>query len=114
MNLQIILVPLAIAFALAFLTESLVEYFIGKPLDQFERLKPFKWLLLYIAAAVGIGLAFYYEVDVIAMISQVLEAEAKPTPVGMALSGCLIGQGAEVLHKFISKFLVNSPTGALG
>lgn len=115
MNLQVVLVPLTVAFFLAFLTESLVEYFLGKPFDQFEKLQPFKWLLKYVAAVVGIALSFYYEVDLVAMIPQLLESTPKSvTPVGMLVSGFLVGQGAEVLHKAVSTFLVKSPADALG
>ncbi len=115
MNLQAVLVPLTIAFFLAFISESLVEYFLGKPFDRFEILKPFKWMLLYASAVVGVYLAYNYKIDFLVMVPQVLAEEAQPaTDLGMFLSGCLIGQGAEVLHKTISKYLIKSPAGELG
>lgn len=52
-------VLLAIAFALAFLCESMTEYIFGKPFDQIPDLHPYKWLLMYVSLIVGVLLAFF-------------------------------------------------------
>ncbi len=115
MTLLAVLVPLAIIFALAFLAESMVEYTLGTLFEKVEPLRPFKWALMYVALFVGVGLALYYKLDLIALIPQILESEAQPgTVVGMVLTGLGIGRGAEYLHKFVSSYLVKSPAGELG
>ena len=114
MDLQAILIPLAIVFALAFLAESMVEYTFGTWFEKSDKLKPHKWKLMYIALAVGVGLALYYKLDLIALIPQAIGSNAQAsTVVGMVLTGLGIGRGAEYLHKFVSTYLVKAPD-ALG
>lgn len=96
-NLQIML----LALALAFLTESMVEYLFGQLADHIEKLTPFKWALMYIAALAGVGLAFYYRLDLLALIGN-LEA----SPVGFLLSGLIIGRGANYLHDFVTRYIL--------
>jgi len=99
---------LAVSFALAFLTESLVEYLFGAVADHVPAVDKFRWLLMYIAAAVGVGLALFYRLDLIAVIAQTAGAVldlAAPSPVGMVLSGLAIGRGANYLNQFVSTYL---------
>lgn len=115
MMLQAVLVTLAVIFALAFLAESMVEYVLGTPFEKIEALQPYKWTLMYPALAVGVGLALYYKLDLIALIPQILESGAQPgTVVGMVLTGFGIGRGAEYLHKFVKSYLVKPSADALG
>ncbi len=99
---------LAVSFALAFLTESLVEYLFGAVADHVPAVNPYRWLLMYIAAGVGVGLALFYQLDLIAVIAQsagvALDLSA-PTKVGMVLSGLAIGRGANYLNQFVSTYL---------
>ena len=95
-NLQIML----LALALAFLTESMVEYLFGQAVDHFEALKPWRWTLMYIAAIVGVFLAYYYKLDLLALIG------SDPTPVGFAFTGLIIGRGANYLHDFVSRYIL--------
>lgn len=90
----------ALSLGLAFLTESMVEYIFGQAVDHLEFLEPFRWLLMYVALAVGVGLSFYYQLDLLAIIS-----EQAGTPVGYALSGLVIGRGANYLHDFVSRYI---------
>jgi hypothetical protein len=100
-----ILPSLAVAFALAFLTESFVEYLFGQAFEKIPAISAYKWLLMYVAAAVGVGLALYYEIDLIALIQQLSGGSGGLTPVGMILSGLGIGRGASWLHDFVSQYL---------
>ena len=93
------LLIIAGAFALAFLTEAFVEYFIGQVMDKFPKLSPFKWLLMYISAVVGVGLSLFYKLDLISLIIQ-----QDITIVGMVLTGMAIGRGSNFLHQFVSQF----------
>lgn len=103
---------LAVSFALAFLVETITEYLAGTPLDKIEALKPYKWLLMYVAAGVGVGLCLYYQIDLIAIVSrfaaQLTGASTpldNPTPVGQVLTGLVVGHGANYLSDFLAKYL---------
>lgn len=96
-NLQVLL----LALALAFLTESMVEYLFGIAIDHFDSAVKWRWTLMYVSALTGVGLAFYYQLDLLALIGE-LEA----TPVGYLLSGLIIGRGANYLHDFVSTYIL--------
>ncbi len=89
----------ALTFALAFLSESLVEYLFGVAIDHAPKLAPARWALQYIAVLAGVGLAFYYHLDLLAPIGGV-----DASPVGFILTGCIIGRGANYLHQFVSAY----------
>lgn len=91
---------LLIVFALTFLTESFTEYIFGTIFDKVPKLIPYKWTLMYLAMLAGVGLAFYYSVDLIAL----LPPGSEVTPVGIVLSGLAIGRGSNFLHQFVSQF----------
>ena len=95
-NVQIML----LALALAFLTESMVEYLFGQAVDHLPALAAWRWSLMYIAAIVGVFLAFYYRLDLLALIG------GAATPVGYAFSGLIIGRGANYLHDFVSRYIL--------
>jgi hypothetical protein len=106
-----------LAFLLSFLTESGVEYILGTPIDKVEKLKPYKWLLMYPPMILGVGLSYYYKLDLIALLptwlAELTQASAEyiPTPVGMILSGLAIGRGSNYLHQVMSQFFpVKPPT----
>jgi hypothetical protein len=111
MNLGQITVLIAVAFSLAFLTESFVEYFVGIVFDKIKRLAPAKWTLAYVAALVGVGLALYWKIDLIAVIANGVaqmtnnEATWQVSWVGQVLSGITIGRGSNFLHDFLAKYL---------
>lgn len=92
---------LAVSLALAFLTESMVEYVFGTIADHVEKLKPYKWTLIYVALLVGVGLSWYYQLDLIALV-----AEQEPGQVGYIMTGLIVGRGANYLHDFVSAYLL--------
>ena len=98
------LLILAIALALAFLVETMVEYLFGEIVNHVPKLAPYKWLLMYVAAAFGVGVALFYRVDLLALIIQ-----QEATIVGMVITGLAIGRGSNYLHQFISKFFPGKP-----
>jgi len=91
---------LALSVALAFLAESLVEYIFGTLMDKFEILKSYKWTLMYVALAAGVGLSFFYNLDLISLIT-----DEAATVVGMILTGLIVGRGANFVHQFVSEYL---------
>ena len=115
MNIVLALVFFGVAFALAFLVEGFVEYAFGAPFDHIEKAKPFKWLLMYIALAIGVLLCLFYGLDLIVLIAYVISLLAggavvwPTTTVGMILSGVVIGRGANYLHDFLMAVLKKPP-----
>lgn len=112
MDLTAVFVWVAVSFALAFLVETLVEYILGTPMDHIERLKPYKWTLIYFGLVGGILLALYFKIDLIAVIAVLIARLAgnttfvwQPTFVGYILSGAAIGHGSNYLHDFLVKVL---------
>ena len=95
---------IAVTFALAFATETGVEYVAGTPMDKFPKLQPWKWTLMYLSLAVGIYFAFTWQIDLIAAISQLAGKEIALSPVGIVLSGAIIGRGANFTHQFVSQY----------
>ena len=100
-------VLLAIAFALAFLCESMTEYIFGKPFDQIPDLHPYKWLLMYVSLIVGVLLAFFYQLDMIAAIAEIAGGPIQISWVGFTLTGLGIGRGASFLHDFVTAYVIN-------
>ncbi len=90
------LAPFAAVFALAFLCESLTEYFFADPL---EGLGIDTKYLRYIAAAVGVGLALLYGLDA---LRDFLGLNARIFPLGEVLTGqrLLIDMQGEVVHRW--------------
>ncbi|RLI83491.1 MAG: hypothetical protein DRP01_09025 [Archaeoglobales archaeon] len=91
---------IALSFALAFLAESMVEYLFGKLFDHIGALVKLKWALMYVAAGVGVGLAWFYQLDLLSIISG-----GDPTVPGVVLSGLILGRGANFLHDFVGNYL---------
>jgi len=89
---------IVLVFALAWLVEAAVEYLVGYLVSEvFPALEPYKVALPYVALAVAIPLAFYYQTDLITLITEV-----EPTWVGIALTGFLISRGAGFVNDFLS------------
>ena len=100
---------LAIIFLLSFLVEAMVEYIFGKLFDHVPALAPHKWLLMYVALAVGVAGAFIYKFDVISLLSIWLETPINVHPFGITITGLAIGRGSNFIHDLIKKFFQNDP-----
>ncbi len=103
---------LAIVFLLAFLTESLVEYLVGTPLEKVKWLQKFKWLTMYVAAVVGVVGAFVYGFDLIYLLGQFVGAPMPSTTFGIILTGCGIGRGANYLHDLVKRWFIKPTVDA--
>ena len=93
------------ALALAAMAEGTTEYLLG---PWFELLKA-RWPaaakiepMKYVSAAVGVGFAFAYRLDLLATAFEIV---SKPVWVGMALTGILLGRGANFVHDFAKRYL---------
>lgn len=105
-----VFVYIAVAFALAFLVESTVEYVFGELFEHLpEKIKAQKWALRYLALLVGVGVAWYWQIDLIAAIARIVAYLINPlsdyvwlvSPLGVVLSGIGIGRGAVYLHDWL-------------
>jgi hypothetical protein len=105
--------PLAIfgiLFLLAFLVESLTEYVFGAPMDKIPALTPYKWLLMYIALAVGLVGAFVYRLDLIYIAAGYLGVTTITAgPFGFILTGLAIGRGSNYIHEIFGKIVKAQP-----
>ena len=101
---------LLIIFALAFLVETLVEFLfsdlIKLLLPKVQPQLPMK----FIAVASAIGLAFFYQFDLIYLLAKFLETDWMPLQIvsvpGMIITGAAIGKGSNYVHDFVQKFFV--------
>lgn len=94
-----------LALVLATVTEGFVEYIFGTVCDKFPKLTPYKWLLMYVSLILGVLLAFFYNIDLIALIANNAGGNLAISWVGVVLSGLAIGRGANYLNDFVSKWL---------
>ncbi len=91
--------PIFAVLALAFLAESLTEYLFAGPLAA-ARLPGA--LLRYVAVAVGVVLAWAYDLDI---TRDVLDLTARPAILGVVLTGVILGRGASYVHDFYQSYL---------
>lgn len=98
---------------LAFLVESVVEYYFAPIVDLIfnrrvednPKLKTLRGIVMkVIALATGVGLAFWYEYDLIYLIGQVVNTNVAQSWVGYTLTGTAIARGAGYVHDLVKKF----------
>ena len=80
-------------------TEGAIEYIFGTLFDKIEKLTPFKWTLMYLSLALGIFLAFYFALDIVTLFGQ------PETPVGIILTGIVMGRGANFVNDVWQKYI---------
>lgn len=95
---------LGVILLLAFLVETLVEYFAAPVFDKIPKLTAAKWSLMYVAMAVGIFGAFVYSFDLLYLLGQLLGVAVPQTPYGIVITGMAIGRGSNYLHDILTKF----------
>ena len=94
-----------LAFALAFLAESMVEYLLAVPLSFLVKRWPIVEQLqikLYAALGVGVLMAFQYDLD---LIFEGFGYTAHWVGFGVLLTGLGLGRGANWLHDFWTTYL---------
>lgn len=102
----------------SFLVETTVEALIGKPIDEFPKVAKYKkYILTYLAVAIGIYGAFVYNFDLIYLFAMQLQETLGQTimiassPLGIVMSGISIGMGSSYLHDLIDKFILQKTEG---
>jgi hypothetical protein len=95
---------LAIILFVAFLVEALVEYLFGQLIDKFPALLPYRWLLVYISAAVGVIMAFVYQFDLVSILGAFVAITIPVNPFGITLTGLAIGRGANFIHQIVQQY----------
>lgn len=100
---------LLIILLLAFLVESLTEYFAGQLFQRVPRLQPFGWCLMYIAAVVGVIGAFVYKFDLLYLLSTFANTPVQTGPFGIIMTGLAIGRGSNYIHDLVTRFFVKPP-----
>lgn len=94
---------LLIMLLLAFIvTEGTVEYLFGVAFDKIAALSPFKWALMYLSAALGVFVAIFYAIDLLAMVG------LKASVVGQVFTGILLGRGANFINDLWQRFFPSS------
>jgi hypothetical protein len=98
------LVSLTLISLLAFLAEGLTEY-LARPVLAFLGVKDKSpmWLR-YVAAIVGVGLAFAYQADLLALVG----FQAVHPAIGLTLTGILIGRGSNYVHDLMDRYFAPS------
>jgi hypothetical protein len=91
--------PIFAVLALAFLAESLTEYLFAGPLSA---LRMPAAVTRYVAVAVGVLLAWAYDLDI---VRDLLGLSPRPPLLGIVLSGVILGRGASYVHDFYSSYL---------
>ena len=108
------LVRFGLALTLAFLTESMTEYLFSFWVNALVSWMARSWFpefanaqpLKYVAALVGVYLAWAYKLDLLYEAFHIL-----PTVnlVGVILTGLAVGRGANYLHDLATKYLGLKP-----
>jgi len=83
-------------FFLALFIEGTVEYLVAQVLSDY--LPDFKVVVRYIAAVIGIGVAFGFQVNLPALIGL-----TGPDWVGYLVTGIIIGRGSNYLNDLIDR-----------
>ena len=91
--------PLLVVTALAFLCESLTEYFFA---DVLAALGVAGKHLRYIAALVGVGLALLYGLDA---MQRFLGLSPRVPHMGEVLTGLVLGRGANYVHDLYARYV---------
>ena len=99
-----------LAVVLATLVEGFVEYVFGTAFDKVPKLAAHKWLLMYVSLLAGVLLAFFYSIDLVALIANNAGGSLAVSWVGILLSGLIIGRGANYINDFVSRWF-SKPAG---
>lgn len=100
------LVLFAVIFGLAFIVETLVEAIFSPIFEKIPGLALHKWLLMYVALAIGLLGAFIYRFDLIYLLAVYLKADIPITTYGIILTGLAIGKGSNYLHGLFQKIFI--------
>lgn len=82
---------LTTVFLLAFLTETLVEYFFAGVFEKYNVADYLK----YLAAAVGVALCLGYKVDILLQLADLVPVHPV---IGQVVTGIIVGRGSNYLN----------------
>ena len=89
----------------AWLSREILEAILAPLFDHIPFLAQFKWMQIYIAMGVAVGLAFFYQLDIIFVIGGYINIDWPPftevTWVGEVITGAVVGLGANFVHLLI-------------
>ena len=86
-------------------TEGTIEYIFGTLFDKIAKLTSYKWALMYLSLALGVFLAFFYQLDMVYIVAQASGATAVTASwVGLVATGVIIGRGANFVNDTWTKF----------
>jgi len=91
--MNIVLVNVTYALFLAFLTEVLVEHFVGKPLEEKAPMLD-RWWLIYVALIVGGAICWFAGLNVFGVLM--------PDLLGRILTCLVVGGGSEFLYAIVN------------
>ena len=94
---------IAALLALGILVHQVVEAVIAPFYDKIPALEPYKWTQIYWQFVVGVIVSFSLALDVLPVILMQFGVNRPPSTVGVALTGLLIGGGAELWHRVFDK-----------
>jgi hypothetical protein len=97
---------LAFIIFLAAVVEGIVEYFFGKIVEHVPALQPYNWLLIYVAAAIGVAGTFHYQLDLFSVFASFLNMTITVSAFGITLTGLAVGRGSNYLHDLVEKYFV--------
>jgi len=93
--LELVLSNVGLVLFLAFISEVLVEHFIGKPLEKAFPLVD-RWWLIYVGLVAGGLLSWFCGLNLFALLPI-------PPAVGMVLTALLVGGGSPLIHVVVNK-----------
>lgn len=102
---------LMVILMLAFLVESLTEYFFGAIVQHTPELQKWGWTLMYVAMLAGLCGAFVYQFDLIYLLGQYLtqyfpDLKIPMTAFGIVVTGMAIGRGSNFIHDAVKRYFV--------
>ena len=118
-SLGLMVVTFVMAVVLAAAIEAIVEYFASPIFDNSQRLKPLKWIMMYVPIIPAVALAIYYKVDLIAFIGNGAAMLISPdgyepliqaSVVGYVITGLLMSRGSNFVHQFVKDRLTDKTT----
>lgn len=83
---------LALLVTLAGILNRVVEYTIGTAFDKIEKLKPFRWALMYLVLALGVLSAFQFDLDMLVIF------DFPASGLGRILTGIILSGGANLIN----------------
>lgn len=89
---------MAALLALGLLCNRAVEHFVSPFYDNIQQLESWKWTQQYWALAAGVVGAFVLNLDVVPAVLAQFEIASQVSPWGTALTGFVVGGGAELWH----------------